>query len=95
MPVVGERDGLADVSQNRTQFTQHCLALTNITPVRYLQMIRLDAARRMLLEQPGLPVTAVAYECGFSSSQYFATCFKKRFGISPLDVRRLPMVAAE
>ncbi len=85
----------AECNLSRTQFTQHCLAATNITPVRYLQMLRLDAARRMLVESPDLPVTAVAYDCGFSSSQYFATCFKKRFGISPLDVRRQPMVAAE
>lgn len=84
----------AECNLSRTQFAQHCLAITNMTPVRYLQMIRLDAARRLLVDNPRLPVTSVAYECGFSSSQYFATCFKKRFGVSPLDTRRQPQLLA-
>ena len=84
----------AECNLSRTQFSQHCLALTNMTPVRYLQMIRLDAAYRLLTDKPNLPVTAVAYDCGFSSSQYFATCFKRRFGISPLDTRRQPQQLA-
>jgi AraC family L-rhamnose operon regulatory protein RhaS len=48
----------------------------------------------MLAAQPALQVTTVAYDCGFSSSQYFDTCFKRRFGISPLDVRRQPQLLA-
>jgi AraC family L-rhamnose operon regulatory protein RhaS len=72
---------------SRTQFSSHCLTITNMTPVRYLQMLRLDAARQMLEADAYLPVTTVAYECGFSSSQYFATCFKKRFGHPPGEVR--------
>jgi AraC family transcriptional regulator, L-rhamnose operon regulatory protein RhaS len=31
----------------------------------------------------------IALELGFSSSQYFATVFKKIVGISPKDYRRL------
>ena len=69
---------------SRTQFAQHCLALTNMTPVRYLQMIRLDAARSML-EEGQHSVTQTAFDCGFSSSQYFATCYKRRFGFTPLE----------
>jgi AraC family L-rhamnose operon regulatory protein RhaS len=85
----------AECNLSRTQFSQHCLALTNTTPVRYLQTLRLDAAHQMLLVNPDLPVTSVAYDCGFSSSQYFATCFRRRFGISPAETRRQPQVAAE
>jgi AraC family L-rhamnose operon regulatory protein RhaS len=77
----------AECSLSRTQFSQHCQALTNMTPVRYLQMIRLDAARRWLSERATSSVTEIALECGFSSSQYFATCFKRRFGFSPQQTR--------
>ncbi|MNL70154.1 HTH-type transcriptional activator RhaS [compost metagenome] len=58
-----------------------------MTPVRYLQMLRLNAARQ-LLESGQQSVTNVAYDCGFSSSQYFATCYKKRFGFSPIETPR-------
>lgn len=78
----------AECKLSRTQFTQHCLALTNTTPVRYLHNLRLAAARQLLMENPDLPVTSVAYDCGFSSSQYFATSYKRRYGLSPTSNRR-------
>lgn len=78
----------AECNLSRTQFTQHCQVLTNMTPVRYLQMLRLTAARQ-LLESGQQSVTHVAFDCGFSSSQYFATCYKKRFGFSPVETPRL------
>jgi AraC family transcriptional regulator, L-rhamnose operon regulatory protein RhaS len=78
----------AECKLSRTQFSQHCQALTNMTPVRYLQSIRLEAARRWLSERAEASVTEVAHGCGFSSSQYFATCYKRRFGFSPNETRQ-------
>ena len=78
----------AECKLSRTQFTQHCLALTNTTPVRYLHNLRLAAARQLLTDNPDLSVTSVAYDCGFSSSQYFATSYKRRYGQSPTSNRR-------
>lgn len=45
----------------------------------------MKAARR--LNPSERSVTQVALECGFSSSQYFATCFRKQFGVSPSTLR--------
>lgn len=78
----------AECNLSRTRFTEHCLALTNTSPVRYLQALRLDGARNLLEREPDMSVTEVAYECGFSSSQYFSTSFRKRFGMSPQATRR-------
>ncbi len=77
----------AECSLSRTQFANHCVSITNMTPARYLQAMRLEAARRRLTEDAGAPITSIALDCGFSSSQYFATCFKKRFGHSPRALR--------
>jgi AraC-like DNA-binding protein len=44
-----------------------------------------------LLMRPGprpLSVTEVAYRLGFSSSSHFSTAFRRKFGISPSDLRR-------
>ena len=84
----------AECNLSRTQFSLHCRALTNMTPARYLQAIRLEAARQQLCGSSPASVSEVAHACGFSSSQYFATCFKRRFGYSPLESRHRPMVAA-
>lgn len=77
----------AECNLSRTQFAKHCQSLTNMTPARYLQMIRLEAARTMLVSNATRSITEVAFDCGFSSSQYFATCFRKQFGVSPGQLR--------
>jgi transcriptional regulator GlxA family with amidase domain len=56
--------------------------------VEYLIRCRLDAAAAMLRSEPDLPITAIAFCCGFQSSQYFARAFRKRFGLSPGEARR-------
>jgi AraC family L-rhamnose operon regulatory protein RhaS len=66
-----------------TQFIHYCRLITNMTPVKYLNQCRLDAAKQILQRQPESTITAIAAECGFSSSQYFATAFHRQFGMSP------------
>lgn len=70
-----------------TRFTHHCKQLTNLTPMRYLMMKRLECSKKVLLESPELTVSEVAYSCGFSSSQYFATVFKKQEKCTPQEYR--------
>ncbi|MCP4384115.1 MAG: AraC family transcriptional regulator [Hyphomicrobiales bacterium] len=82
----------AQCDLSRTRFSQHCLTLTNMSPLRYLKTLRLEAARRSLMERSAdASVTEIAFECGFSSSQYFATCYKERFGHQP---QQTPIVGA-
>lgn len=70
-----------------TRFIHHSKQLTNATPITHLTQCRLDAAARLLRAQPARPILDVALECGFSSSQYFATCFRRQFGCAPRDYR--------
>jgi AraC family 4-hydroxyphenylacetate 3-monooxygenase operon regulatory protein len=70
-----------------TQFVHYVKELTNMAPLHYLNHCRLEYAAKLLYERPALPVTEIAFLCGFSSSQYFATLFKRRYGKSPRDFR--------
>ena len=70
-----------------TQFSKLCRRLTNDSPLRYLNQVRLEAAARLLRSEPARSVTAVAYDCGFGSSQYFANQFRRRFGRAPSECR--------
>jgi AraC family L-rhamnose operon regulatory protein RhaS len=72
-----------------TQFDHHVKILTNSTPLRYLNESRLSYAMLLLEQEPDLTVTQVALECGFSSGQYFATAFRRRYGQSPRAVANL------
>ncbi|MCX6971051.1 MAG: AraC family transcriptional regulator [Verrucomicrobia bacterium] len=68
----------------RSQFSTLFVKLTGDTPVRFLNGLRVQQACRMLRET-GLPVTRIALDCGFESSQYFARVFKQFTG--GLDAR--------
>ncbi|MDO8942729.1 MAG: helix-turn-helix transcriptional regulator, partial [Desulfobacterales bacterium] len=72
-----------------SQFIQHVRRLTTMTPVQYLTRHRMELAERLLVERRELSVTDVALECGFSSSQYFATVFARTHKRSPREFRAM------
>ena len=70
-----------------TRFTHHCKQLTNLTPMRYLTMKRLEMSKEILRKKEELSIAQIAYMCGFATSQYFATVFKKHEKCSPNQYR--------
>lgn len=57
-----------------------------IPPQRYLESLRLERACR-LLEHTDHSVTKVAAQVGFECPFYFATRFRKRYDLSPMQYR--------
>jgi AraC family L-rhamnose operon regulatory protein RhaS len=72
----------------RTHFSTYCRKLFNVAPVEFLTRVRIEAAGRLLLENPPVSVTEAAFRCGFQSSQYFAKVFRARQGCAPSEFRR-------
>ena len=70
-----------------TAFVKYCRMATNTSPLDHLNRCRLDRAARLLGHELAMSVTDIAIECGYSSSQYFATQFRRRYGISPSHYR--------
>lgn len=68
-----------------TAFAKHTREFTNVGPMEFLKQCRLNHAAKQLREQPGLSITDVCFSNGFNSSQYFATCFRKQFKMSPSE----------
>jgi AraC-like DNA-binding protein len=71
-----------------THMTAVCRDIFNTTPAEHLARIRLGHAARMLAESPSATVTEIAFRAGFNSSQYFATRFRRQYGLSPGEFRR-------
>jgi AraC family 4-hydroxyphenylacetate 3-monooxygenase operon regulatory protein len=71
-----------------TRFTFHCRQLTNLTPMKYLMLKRLEMSKQLLLDHSEMNISDVAYQCGFSTSQYFATMFKKQEKCTPVAYRK-------
>jgi AraC-like DNA-binding protein len=56
-------------------------------PLDYILRERIDEGKRIMRDNQHLPISDIAYQLNFSSSQYFATVFKKYAGISPAAFR--------
>ena len=61
-------------------------ALTGKNVTAFIREIRMSEARRLAGQQPDLRVSDLAYRVGFRDPKYFATCFKKEFGIQPSEL---------
>ncbi len=69
---------------NRVTLYRKIRALTGETPTEFIRSFRLKRAVQLLKANAG-NVTEVALNVGFSSSSYFARCFKKKFHHAPSD----------
>ena len=58
-----------------------------ITPVEYITLQKMDRAQ-MLLKTTNSSITDIAYQLGFSSSNYFCSVFKKTLSYSPAAYRK-------
>ena len=59
-----------------------------ITPHRYVQEQRLQAAVQALRQPHGRPIAAIAVECGFSSQAHMTYLMRQRLSITPRAVRQ-------
>jgi AraC-like DNA-binding protein len=62
-------------------------AQTGETPGQYRTRLRTERAR-LLLAETDLPITMIAADLGYSSSQHFATAFRHAAGTTPTRYRR-------
>jgi transcriptional regulator GlxA family with amidase domain len=62
-------------------------AETGVTPARYVERVRLEAARRRL-EDTTEPVAAVAAACGFGTAETMRRVFLRALEIGPAEYRR-------
>lgn len=67
---------------NQTKLKSGFKELFDATIFGYLTSVRMEEARRLLVEQK-LPVNEVADRVGYQHPHHFAAAFKKKFGKSP------------
>lgn len=70
-----------------TQFRKRFQDETGFSPQEYLVRARVQEAKTRL-RQSAQTVTEIAFGVGFSSSQYFATVFRKLVGMTPQQYRQ-------
>ena len=68
-------------------FARAFRAETGITPARYVERVRLEAARRRV-EESAEPIAAVAQACGFGTAETMRRVFLRALGVGPAEYRR-------
>lgn len=72
----------------RTKLFAKIKAVTGQTPNDFILNIRLKKGAWLLRNQPELNISEIADQIGFSSSQYFSTCFKNIYQMTPGAYRK-------
>jgi len=62
-------------------------AETGVTPARYVERVRLEAARRRL-EETGEPIGQIARSCGFGTAETMRRVFLRVLEVGPAEYRR-------
>jgi transcriptional regulator GlxA family with amidase domain len=68
-------------------FARAFRAETGLTPARYVERVRLEAARR-LLEDSAQSVGSIALACGFGTAETMRRTFLRSLGVGPAEYRR-------
>jgi transcriptional regulator GlxA family with amidase domain len=88
VPALARRAGLSP-----RQFARAFTEQAGVTPGRYVDLIRLEAAQRMLTDtREG--VVRVARQCGYGTQEGMRRAFLRELGVSPTEYRRSPAVSA-
>lgn len=79
-PSLQELANVANLSESR--FKMRFKKEVGISPSSYIMMRKIDKAKKLLTDSD-LPVTEIGFRLGFSTSQYFATVFKRFTTMKP------------
>lgn len=81
-----DRDAFAsDMGTSSSTLYNKLRSITGLSVSSFIRDIRMKAACRLAQERPDIRVSDLAYSVGFKDPKYFATIFKKEFGLQPKE----------
>lgn len=81
-----DRDAFAsDMGTSTSTLYNKLRVLTGMNVSSFIRDIRMKEARRLAELHPDIRISDLAYKVGYKDPKYFATCFKKEFGVQPSE----------
>ena len=78
----------SEMNIGRNKIYSKIKGITGLTPNDFILNIKLKKAANSLKTEAHKSIAEIAYQFGFGTPQYFSKCFKKNFGLTPLDYRK-------
>ncbi|WP_394746688.1 alpha/beta fold hydrolase [Spongiimicrobium salis] len=75
-----------ELAVSERQLQRKLKEMSQISPNQLISSMRLNFAKELILNREGT-ISEIAFKAGFSNPSYFSKCFKKKFDISPSDLR--------
>ncbi|UZO82608.1 AraC family transcriptional regulator [Aquimarina sp. ERC-38] len=75
------------VNMTVSAFCRYFKSETNYTFTNYLNKVRIDFAKKLLINT-NIPIKEIAFDCGYNSVPYFNRQFKKLEQVSPYTFRK-------
>lgn len=77
----------SEMCTTRGSLNRRIKAITGVTTQQYVLRIRLEHSRILLKEDNRMPISEIAYKCGFEDATSFSRAFRRTFDISPSQYR--------
>ena len=84
----------ARAAMSPRSFHRHMRDELNLSPAKFVESVRLDAARRWL-DEGKFDLATVAARAGFSGPDHLIRAFNRRFGVTPAAYRQIHVTALE
>ena len=68
-------------------FTQYFRKHFNVSPIEHVNILKLERASQLLVQNSGKSIGEIALEAGYNDYRYFSRLFRKRYGITPSAYR--------
>jgi len=85
---ISSRDVAKELHLSRFYFCKLFKSGTGLTFTAYLARVRIERVKELLLRNPNLRVSEIAFETGFQSLTHFNRLFVKLTGESPTKYRK-------
>jgi AraC-like DNA-binding protein len=72
------------MTMSKSQLYRKCINLTGLSPNILLKEFRLEKAKE-LMKRRHYSIAQITFEAGFTSPSYFTKCFKKKYGLLPMN----------
>lgn len=77
-----------EMAMSKSQLYRKTVTLTGLSPNLLLKEFRLEKAKELMKKQC-YNIAQVTFDSGFTSPSYFTKCFKKKFGLLPMNYLEL------